>query len=406
MNSRAVKLALLKMNSEDLKSPRTMLNNEHSVVHNISKKSSAPSKNQFIISNTSKMNQINNNYKLKLSNTHLEAKKVISQRSDSRNNKLSSNLTNSTLTRNSNFKSNTTCNYVPSITSPANNISHSSKLSNDFNFRTSHIRGMFSPSNINKYNVVNKEVHDKSSKNSEKSRISNTPKLSHNLHLNNSNINTNNTKTSDSIDIMSLLSNQNYVPLSPTTLKTNFPNYEATKCSTKPINFIKGYAANTSQGLVRNYNEDRVSIILNISKPPTYFGNYWPRCSFFAVYDGHGGSLCAEFLRDNLHDYIVNDKFFPENPTEAIKNGFMNAEKDFIHNFALSKDGIVLDRSGSCAVVILIVDDMMYFANVGDSRAILSKNHGEHVIPVTVDHKPSDLDEQKRISLAGGRVYQ
>jgi serine/threonine protein phosphatase PrpC len=72
----------------------------------------------------------------------------------------------------------------------------------------------------------------------------------------------------------------------------------------------------------------------------------------------------------------------------------------------LSKDGIVLDRSGSCAVVILIVDDMMYFANVGDSRAILSKNHGEHVIPVTVDHKPSDLDEQKRISLAGGRVYQ
>ena len=30
---------------------------------------------------------------------------------------------------------------------------------------------------------------------------------------------------------------------------------------------VRGYAANTHQGLIRNYNEDRVSIILNISEP-------------------------------------------------------------------------------------------------------------------------------------------
>lgn len=27
----------------------------------------------------------------------------------------------------------------------------------------------------------------------------------------------------------------------------------------------------------------------------------WPKCSFFGVYDGHGGASCADFLRDNLH---------------------------------------------------------------------------------------------------------
>jgi len=27
----------------------------------------------------------------------------------------------------------------------------------------------------------------------------------------------------------------------------------------------------------------------------------WPKSSFFGVYDGHGGSACADFLRDNLH---------------------------------------------------------------------------------------------------------
>jgi protein phosphatase PTC2/3 len=27
----------------------------------------------------------------------------------------------------------------------------------------------------------------------------------------------------------------------------------------------------------------------------------WPKCSFFAIYDGHGGSACADFLKDSLH---------------------------------------------------------------------------------------------------------
>ena len=40
-------------------------------------------------------------------------------------------------------------------------------------------------------------------------------------------------------------------------------------------------------------------------KPANKGDIYWPNCSFFAIYDGHGGSNCAEFLRDNLH-YFVN----------------------------------------------------------------------------------------------------
>jgi hypothetical protein len=30
---------------------------------------------------------------------------------------------------------------------------------------------------------------------------------------------------------------------------------------------VAGYGANTNQGIIRNYNEDRVAIILNIMKP-------------------------------------------------------------------------------------------------------------------------------------------
>jgi len=83
------------------------------------------------------------------------------------------------------------------------------------------------------------------------------------------------------------------------------PNHEPTKCSVKRNGVVKAYAANTNQGIVRNYNEDRVSIILNIMKPASRVNEEWPKCSFFGVYDGHGGVACADFLRDNLHQYVM-----------------------------------------------------------------------------------------------------
>lgn len=84
------------------------------------------------------------------------------------------------------------------------------------------------------------------------------------------------------------------------------PNKEPTKFSVKKNGMVKAYAANTNQGIVRNYNEDRVSIILNIMKPNNRGEENWPKCSFFGVYDGHGGTLCADYLRDLLHQYVIN----------------------------------------------------------------------------------------------------
>lgn len=106
------------------------------------------------------------------------------------------------------------------------------------------------------------------------------------------------------------------------------PNHEPPKSSNKRTGVIRAYAASTNQGIYRSYNEDRVSIILNIVRPLNKTNGLaesvtrWPKCSFFGVFDGHGGSLCADFLRDNLHHYIIRDENFPKNPREAIKRGF------------------------------------------------------------------------------------
>ena len=119
------------------------------------------------------------------------------------------------------------------------------------------------------------------------------------------------------------------LPLQPGT-RIVIPNHEPTKCSLKRNGIVRGYAANTNQGLVRNYNEDRVSIILNINKPDHRKHENWPKCSFFGVYDGHGGHLCAEYLRDNLHHFVIKEDTFPTNPREAIVSGFKKAEDQFI----------------------------------------------------------------------------
>ncbi len=213
-----------------------------------------------------------------------------------------------------------------------------------------------------------------------------------------------NTYVQEAISVTSLMNNQN-IPLSLSNLSVYFPQYETTKCSNRSIGNIAAYAVNTYQGIIRNYNEDRVSIILNIAKPQTFQGN-WPRCSFFGIYDGHGGASCSDFLRDQLHTYVIKDPNFPNKPKEALEKGFEKAEADFINNHALSKNKDILDRSGSCAIVVLIIEDMCYVANVGDSRAVMSLNSGKDVSVLSNDHKPNEDGENKRILENGGKVYQ
>jgi serine/threonine protein phosphatase PrpC len=181
------------------------------------------------------------------------------------------------------------------------------------------------------------------------------------------------------------------------------PNFEPTKTSVKRNGVVSAYAANTHQGIVRGYNEDRVSIILNIVKPPSRKDEIWPKWSFFGIYDGHGGSKWAEFLRDYLHQFVIRDSSFPTRPKEAIRNGFRKAESKFLE--ACHDGDEILDKSGSWAIVVLVVGSQCFVANVGDSRALLSSNNGTKIYSLSRDHKPSDEAEKKRIITSGGQIY-
>ena len=82
------------------------------------------------------------------------------------------------------------------------------------------------------------------------------------------------------------------------------------------MGIVKIYGVNTYQGIYLNYNEDRVSVIINMNKPKNFQKKKWPKISFFGIYDGE----CSEYLKDNLHKLICNNnEFFPDNVPETIK---------------------------------------------------------------------------------------
>jgi protein phosphatase 2C family protein 2/3 len=48
------------------------------------------------------------------------------------------------------------------------------------------------------------------------------------------------------------------------------------------------------------------------------------------------------------------------------------------------------ERSGSCATVVMIINDTAYIINVGDSRCLMSLDAGSQIAVVSRDHKPDD----------------
>lgn len=170
------------------------------------------------------------------------------------------------------------------------------------------------------------------------------------------------------------------------------------RISSKSNGFVKGYAANSNKGLIKQSNEDRICIIMKVVAPEDEDIGYWPNCSFFGVFDGHNGDGCANYLRDNLFQLIVSSPSFPSDTKSALEEGFQKAEEEVLK--------LEQDFSGSTANVIMIVDDQCFVANVGDSRSILSAFGGQATANLSVDHRPTKKSEMQRILRAGGKIYR
>jgi len=180
--------------------------------------------------------------------------------------------------------------------------------------------------------------------------------------------------------------------------------------------------------------------------------------AFFAVFDGHGGYFTAQYVSENFTRILMKrsewNKYLNMSTSaraeapgiqllkDALTNGFIDMdselEKIYVNqlskldlnairkkkrhskrsqsmkddsrdNESSSRDGakfmmerVLLDRSGTTAVAVILTPTHIICSNAGDSRAMLCRDG--ITLPLSFDHKPINPTEITRVNQAGGFV--
>lgn len=115
----------------------------------------------------------------------------------------------------------------------------------------------------------------------------------------------------------------------------------------------------------------------------------------FAIYDGHLGHRVPAYLQKHLFLNILKEEEFWVDPNRSISKAYETTDQAILSNSS------ELGHGGSTAVTaILLNNQKLWVANVGDSRAVLSKKG--KAIQMTTDHEPSK--ERDSIENLGGFV--
>ena len=186
--------------------------------------------------------------------------------------------------------------------------------------------------------------------------------------------------------------------------ESKLPNFEDSKVSIKKYGPIEAFVVNTHRGRVRNYNEDRISVLLNAQNKFTkakYNADSHISCSMFSVLDGHGGSYCCNYLKSNLHNIILEHIDMRKPVNSNIKEVYKKLDEEYT-SMALKANQ---KFSGSCANTVAIINNSLIVINTGDSRTILSLSNGSNIVEGSSDHKPDSLSEFYRILAKGGELY-
>jgi len=136
-------------------------------------------------------------------------------------------------------------------------------------------------------------------------------------------------------------------------------------------------------------------------------------CSIYGVFDGHGrkGHDVSNFIKENLPKILLQQKTLRQDPLTALSETFAQTQRLIVEATRLR----MIDATQSGSTVSVIYHDhtknVLHVAHVGDSRCVLGQfkdeaEPGENwtATDLTVDHKPNDPAERRRIEAGGGRV--
>uniref|UniRef100_A0A8C0HUL2 Integrin-linked kinase-associated serine/threonine phosphatase 2C n=3 Tax=Cetacea TaxID=9721 RepID=A0A8C0HUL2_BALMU len=172
---------------------------------------------------------------------------------------------------------------------------------------------------------------------------------------------------------------------------------------------LKGYVAERKGE--REEMQDAHVILNDITeecRPPS---SLITRVSYFAVFDGHGGIRASKFAAQNLHQNLIRK--FPKGDVISVEktvkrcllDTFKHTDEEFLKQASSQKPAW---KDGSTATCVLAVDNILYIANLGDSRAILCRYNEESqkhaALSLSKEHNPTQYEERMRIQKAGGNV--
>ncbi|KAJ7965717.1 Protein phosphatase 2C family protein [Quillaja saponaria] len=115
----------------------------------------------------------------------------------------------------------------------------------------------------------------------------------------------------------------------------------------------------------------------------------------FAIYDGHLGDRVPAYLQKHLFSNILKEEEFWIDPDSCISKAYERTDE------AILSQSSDLGRGGSTAVTAILINGRkLWVANVGDSRAVISRRG--QAIQLTTDHEPNT--ERGIIENKGGFV--
>lgn len=161
---------------------------------------------------------------------------------------------------------------------------------------------------------------------------------------------------------------------------------------------LHGLKPTPNGGAAAKINQDRGLV--------TYPLNGDPAAALLCVFDGHGqnGEDVSEFVMWALQEQLINSwETIRADPSAALKRAFEETDTQ------LARSAVQARLSGTAAVVTLLLDDTLWAANTGDSRAVIAKREAgqpTEITALTEDQKPDSPAEAERIRAAGGYVSE
>nr|XP_060624074.1 integrin-linked kinase-associated serine/threonine phosphatase 2C isoform X1 [Anolis sagrei ordinatus] len=174
---------------------------------------------------------------------------------------------------------------------------------------------------------------------------------------------------------------------------------------------LKGYVAERKGE--REEMQDAHVILNDITEECSPLPSQITRVSYFAVFDGHGGVRASNYAAQNLHQNLIRK--FPKGDVPSVEKAirrclldtFKHTDEEFLKQASSQKPAW---KDGSTATCVLVIDNTLYIANLGDSRAILCRYNEENqkhtALSLSKEHNPTQYDERMRIQKAGGNVRE